>query len=267
MRITPTARSSSSGWRRFLATLLALTAALAIALLAPAPASAHAVLIDSSPTDGETLTEVPTEVSVTFNETLIDIGGEVAVVDASQTDWTADEFTFDGPTATAPLTEGMPDGNYEFRWQVVSADGHPISGIIPFSIAAGSAPAESTEPAASDEPAGSGSEASADASADDAETAAQSADADATGEADDATTESTGIFGGIPQPWRTLLIAVIGAAIALGIVAIVVTLRRRSVRTGTSAASAPGGAPADADADAAEDDTTPGDDTAAGDRA
>lgn len=238
--------------RLVLATLLALTTALFLALASAAPAGAHAVLVSSSPSDGETFTEAPTEVSLTFNENLIDIGGEIAVVDASQTDWAAGDFTVDGPTATAPLKDGMPGGNYELRWQVVSADGHPISGIIPFSIE-GSAVSAADEGDSADAADGAdggdttggtqvdgvGGNDTADPSADagDAATSDVSSDAQADAENTGAgDTETTGFFGGIAQPWRTILIGLIGAALALGIAALVITVRRRSAtgRTGGS---------------------------------
>lgn len=251
--------------RLVLATLLALTTALFLALASAAPAGAHAVLVSSSPSDGETFTEAPTEVSLTFNENLIDIGGEIAVVDASQTDWADGEFTVDGPTATAPLKDGMPGGNYELRWQVVSADGHPISGIIPFSIE-GSAVSAADEGDSADGADGAdttggtqvdgvGGDDTADPSADagDAATSDVSsdsqADAESTGAGDG---ESSGFFGGIAQPWRTILIGLIGAALALGIAALVITVRRRSA-AGRGDGSGHGDAPGGSDASDASD--------------
>lgn len=272
MRVSTLHRPSQRR-RLVVATLFALAVAAFFALAAPTPASAHAVLISSSPEEGETLTEVPTQVSLTFNENLIDIGGEISVVDASQTDWVDGGFTIDGPTASAPLKAGMPDGNYELRWQVVSADGHPISGITPFSVDAGAGAAN--DAAEAGEHAASGSspapDASTEAPAEVADESAESSTADADANANNAdndasannteSTETIGFFGGIPQPWRAILIGVIGAAFALGVVALVRTMRRNS------SANRPNGETPTNDgsgANAATNDTT-GDDTTGND--
>ncbi len=49
-------------------------------------------------------------------------------------DWVAGEVEVDGNVVTAQLEAGMPVAGYQVRWQVVSEDGHPISGVIPFTI-------------------------------------------------------------------------------------------------------------------------------------
>ena len=32
------------------------------------------------------------------------------------------------------ITEDLPNGLYSIQWKAVSADGHPVQGVIPFSI-------------------------------------------------------------------------------------------------------------------------------------
>jgi hypothetical protein len=48
-----------------------------------------------------------------------------------------------GSKVSIPLRDGMPDGDYQLGWRVVSSDGHPIEGTLKFSVAAGS-PAATT---------------------------------------------------------------------------------------------------------------------------
>jgi hypothetical protein len=39
---------------------------------------------------------------------------------------------------TVAIEPGMTDAGYEIRWRVVSEDGHPISGLVPFTVGTGS---------------------------------------------------------------------------------------------------------------------------------
>lgn len=111
-----------------------------IAVLATAvPASAHDQLTSSTPAEDEALTAAPEEVVLSFSGDLIVLdasmtGAVVMVVDESGQDWATGEIDVQGNTVTAQLETGMPVAGYQVRWQVVSEDGHSISGWIPFTI-------------------------------------------------------------------------------------------------------------------------------------
>jgi len=114
---------------------LATVATLAIAT----PASAHDQLISSTPAVDERLAAAPESITMTFSGELLVLddsltGAVVLVVDASGTDWVSGDVTVDGRTVTAPLAPGMPAAGYQVRWQVVSEDGHPIAGVVPFTV-------------------------------------------------------------------------------------------------------------------------------------
>lgn len=112
-------------------------AAVVVMLASTVPASAHDQLVSSTPEAGERLETSPERVSLTFSDeplTLDGSGMTVLVVDAEGRDWVDGPPTVEGTTVTAGLPPGMPEAGYELRWQVVSADGHPISGVIPFTI-------------------------------------------------------------------------------------------------------------------------------------
>lgn len=114
---------------------LATIATLAIAT----PASAHDQLISSTPAADERLTTAPEDITMTFSGELLVLdesltGAVVLVVDASGEDWVAGDVTVAGRTVTASLAPGLPTGGYQVRWQVVSEDGHPIAGVIPFTV-------------------------------------------------------------------------------------------------------------------------------------
>lgn len=98
-------------------------------------ATAHDDLLDSSPGAGEHLAVPPTHVTLDFSDDLLIIGPAVVVADESETDWAAGEPVVDGSVVTVPVADDVPGGTYEVRWRVVSSDGHPISGVIPFTIA------------------------------------------------------------------------------------------------------------------------------------
>lgn len=114
---------------------LAAIATLAIA----APASAHDQLISSTPATDEQLATPPESITMTFSGELLVLdesltGAVVLVVDASGKDWVAGDVTVEGRTVTAALAPGMPTAGYQVRWQVVSEDGHPIAGVVPFTV-------------------------------------------------------------------------------------------------------------------------------------
>jgi methionine-rich copper-binding protein CopC len=114
-------------------------AATALGLLlatgaAAAPASAHDELVASTPAADDALDPAPTEVTLTFSDNVLEVGIEVSVTDSAGTQYVADAPVVDGPTVTVGLDSGMPGGSYQADWRVVSSDGHPISGTIPFTV-------------------------------------------------------------------------------------------------------------------------------------
>jgi copper resistance protein C len=111
----------------------------ALLVLPIAPASAHATLIRSDPKDGATVRELPSEVSLEFNE---EVGSPayVEVTASDGTDVAAGEPDILGAVVTLPLGSEGPAGTYTLAYRVVSADGHPISGELTFDVTTGSSP-------------------------------------------------------------------------------------------------------------------------------
>ncbi|WP_315637746.1 MULTISPECIES: copper resistance protein CopC [Microbacterium] len=184
--------------RRFAAG--AVLAAVAI-LATAAPATAHDQLLESDPGDGERLDAAPSSVTMTFSGELLVLdestaGAVVLVVDAEGEDWATGEVEVRGRNVTAALRTDMPDGGYQVRWQVVSEDGHPIAGVIPFAVG-DAVPLESTE---NPEPT---------TSAPDDSSTASDQNADETGD-----------------PIRVLLVGGAGAALAVAAFTLLLILRR-----------------------------------------
>ena len=126
------------GRRRALAALLTLVVGVAVAVLAtPAPAAAHAVLIATSPGDGERLASAPSEVGFTFNEPVsVGLGG-VAVYDRFGTRHDTGTLTQPAPNLVrAPIAGDLEAGSYLATYRVTSTDGHVVTGASLFAVAA-----------------------------------------------------------------------------------------------------------------------------------
>lgn len=138
-------------WRALAAGLLAV---LALALTAP-PAAAHATLIATDPTEGEVLAETPDVVTFTFDENVTLTDGSIQAFDAAG-EPVDSEASSEDKVVTADLPDDLADGTYVVAWRVVSADGHPISGSLTFSIGA---PSETVVPPKIDNGTASGTKA------------------------------------------------------------------------------------------------------------
>ncbi len=111
---------------------------MGLAFVSAAPAFAHAALTGSSPSNKATVTEI-SEVSVTANEELLDIGknaeGFVLTVRDSENRFYGDGcVSVDGDTASMPIALTAA-GKYRVAYRIVSNDGHPIEGSYAFTFA------------------------------------------------------------------------------------------------------------------------------------
>lgn len=113
-----------------------LAVASALMLVSIAPAQAHDSLVASTPAAHSTIESLPAEFSVTMNEPLGDVSGEMAgfaleVVDAHGLYYGDGCLSIGGHTLSMGATLGE-EGDYRMLWQVVSEDGHAASGEVPF---------------------------------------------------------------------------------------------------------------------------------------
>lgn len=97
-------------------------------------AFAHAVLLEADPADGARLDDAPAEVRLRFNEPVDQ--AEVRVFDA------AAQRVDRAPVGTGAevgvaLPADLPSGGYVTTYRVVSQDGHPISGVLRFTVGDG----------------------------------------------------------------------------------------------------------------------------------
>ncbi len=120
---------------RYLTKVIALTAAFLVT--APLPAQAHTGLVSSNPADKATVQTLPKEISLTFNEALMTIGGKqvskFTLHDPKHHVLKLGALKVSGPTISAKVLDQSADaGTYKIYFRVISADGHPVSGIISF---------------------------------------------------------------------------------------------------------------------------------------
>ncbi|MEV6828672.1 copper resistance CopC family protein [Amycolatopsis sp. NPDC051102] len=114
----------------------ALAAAGAAAVLAAPGAAAHSVLVSSSPAADASLEVAPAEVVLEFDEPVENRFTELAVLGPDGgSHWEAGPASIVDARVSAPLRPLGPAGGYTIRYRVTSADGHPVSGSIPFRLA------------------------------------------------------------------------------------------------------------------------------------
>jgi copper transport protein len=132
---------------RALPLLCALAACSAGALAAPPSASAHALLVGTSPVSGATVTTQPKTVIFKFNQSVGGTIGAVRVYDSHGTE--VDDLDVAHPDGHerwigVGLEAHLPDGTYTATYRVISADTHIVYGGLVFDIGHTSAPSNVT---------------------------------------------------------------------------------------------------------------------------
>ncbi|RFT65579.1 copper resistance protein [Bacillus clarus] len=116
-------------------------------ILIPKSASAHAYVVKSNPTENETLKKAPSVVKIEFDEDIqVSSFNTLFVRDTSGKRVDLKDAHIDKSNKKlleAGLKENLKNGLYSIQWKAISADGHPIQGVIPFCI--GSAEAGTDE--------------------------------------------------------------------------------------------------------------------------
>ncbi|MCY7861886.1 copper resistance CopC/CopD family protein [Bacillus haynesii] len=118
------------------ATLWAVLAVLCTILL-PKAAFAHAYIVNSTPAENQELKKAPAEIKIEFNEAIQKGFHSITVRNSSGERVDSGKTEIDPQNAkimTVKLKPKLKDDIYSAEWRAVSADGHPVSGTIPFSI-------------------------------------------------------------------------------------------------------------------------------------
>lgn len=123
-------------------TALAALILSVLATLSVVPqALAHDSLTDTSPASGETVEAGQFEVSITSAEEIINLAemstNDISVVgpldNSNSGIVSAPCIRVSGKTASVPVEIAEP-GKYRATWQIVSSDGHPVSGQFEFEV-------------------------------------------------------------------------------------------------------------------------------------
>ena len=111
------------------------------------PALAHNVLVGSEPASGASVASGPSEVRLDFDAPVQFGANYLTVIGPDGNHWEkTDNATVRGnsvSTAVAPLG---PAGAYKIGYRIISADGHPVSGEVSFTLTkagTGTPPAQS----------------------------------------------------------------------------------------------------------------------------
>lgn len=128
--------SAPRAWSRRGMTRGAVVLCLVIAgtMVPLAPAYAHDQIVSQDPAAEQRLDVAPDTITLTFSAEPLDVGSIIRIVDPAWTEWAEAASQIDGTSVVQPLQAGMPDGVYEVRWRVVSADGHPLSDSFRFLV-------------------------------------------------------------------------------------------------------------------------------------
>lgn len=115
----------------------ALMVVVAWVLLATAPAFAHATLVRAEPVDGAMLATIPPRLSLSFSEPVAPLVLDLVRPDGSSS--RQRQYAVNKKTIDIELPKTLGEGTHLFVWRVVSADGHPVSGVLTFSVGTTSA--------------------------------------------------------------------------------------------------------------------------------
>ncbi|NUR90964.1 MAG: copper resistance protein CopC [Nonomuraea sp.] len=118
--------------RRLLTVLLLAGVALGFA---PA-AQAHNVLVGSDPRDGATLSASPAQVTLVFDQAVRQGYAQVGVTGADGASWTDGTAVVAAERVSVKVRPLPAGGSYVVGYRILSADGHPVTGKISFSLAA-----------------------------------------------------------------------------------------------------------------------------------
>jgi methionine-rich copper-binding protein CopC len=109
-----------------------------VAWLATAtPALAHNVLISSDPAKGASLATGPAKVTLTFDQYVQNANvNQIAVIGPGGGQWAEGQVEVRDSVVSVPLRPLGPAGEYKIGYRILSADGHAVTGEVPFTLTA-----------------------------------------------------------------------------------------------------------------------------------
>ena len=131
------------GLRRAMQLCVALAIAASAMVVTSPAALAHDHLVTTTPRNGSVVSALPDTVVLTFEEPPTAGYTKVLVTDPRGKVVSASPTT-SGSIVTVTLTRDTVAGPYRVAWSVLSDDGHPVAGVVTFTVT----PATTSPPAA-----------------------------------------------------------------------------------------------------------------------
>ncbi len=111
------------------------TLVLLALLVGPAtPASAHAQLLESTPTPGQRFEQAPDQVELVFDEAVQLPDEALRLFVVGETEPRPLTASAVDARVSAPLPADLGAGGFVLSYRVISADGHPVSGTLAFTV-------------------------------------------------------------------------------------------------------------------------------------
>lgn len=111
-----------------------------VTVLFPIQSFAHAYVISSNPSENAVLKEPPKQIRIQFSEsiqtgfhsiTLVNSSGKKVATTSSKID------PHNGSILEVNIKGKVSKDTYTVQWKAISADGHPVQGVIPFNVGTG----------------------------------------------------------------------------------------------------------------------------------
>ena len=109
-----------------------ITALFIFTFALPFTANAHTTLTESSPSEGEVITETLEEVQLDFGTSIEE--ASTMTLEGQEDSFEFESIAVEGQTMTGKINEELPNGPYVIQWKIIGADGHPIEGELPFAL-------------------------------------------------------------------------------------------------------------------------------------
>jgi methionine-rich copper-binding protein CopC len=107
----------------------------AAVLVAAAPASAHSLLLESSPAAGAVVAAPPAQIALRFNNRIEKPLSSVRLLGPDGAPVTLAAVVGGAPDRLVAAVPALGAGRYRVEWRVLSADGHLVSGAFSFAVA------------------------------------------------------------------------------------------------------------------------------------
>lgn len=122
---------------------LLLTFVVAFLIVVP-KTYAHSNLETTKPTNGETVTEELQTIELNYSSNIED-GSNFKVLASDGSEMAIESLTINDGVLTGTLAAPLPNDNYTVKWEIISQDGHPLSGSFTFTMNGPNASGSSNE--------------------------------------------------------------------------------------------------------------------------